>query len=161
MQVKAPSANQTPQNNAPMNKLSILCCPKCNGSVELKNVEIINDELIVSYNCQKGHKGKKVPISEILSNSENISELCECKIHQNEKYVAFCTRCQRDICATCSYDEQHETHVDEIQMFIKMLPKKNEIKEFLDGKKLEMEKLNEAEKLTIDWLTTLKEKFIK
>ena len=45
-------------------------------------------------------------------------------------------------------------------MFIKMLPKKNEIKEFLDAKKAELEKLDEAEKLTIDWLTALKEKFI-
>ena len=77
-------------NNFPM--MSCLTCPKCKSSIEIKFTEVIDNELKITYTCQKGHKDKKIPLTQLINASNGENEICTCEFHKKCKFLGFCNR---------------------------------------------------------------------
>lgn len=142
--------------------LTTLICPECKSSIRIKSLKFENYEYIFSFICQNNHIKDNISLNYLyLDEEKETKENFDCSSHKGEKFNSYCSKCKLDLCNECLYDEDHENHQDSIEFYSKILPKRNEIKDFLEKKKEELNKVKEVQKITIEWINNLRKKFEK
>ena len=105
-----------PKNNMIINLNDLLVCPECSSSIEIINLDEVNNML--EFKCSKNnHKNNKISIAQYLKNTEknqNIKNLNEfkdkCDIHKNNHYISYCFDCKNHLCNECIQNGKHINH---------------------------------------------------
>ncbi|MCQ2821703.1 MAG: TLD domain-containing protein [archaeon] len=135
-----------------------LLCPECKSSLEIKAIELEDMKYIITYTCQNNHTKEKVPLHEFIKSQEGLEpkEIFTCKLHSGAAMSAYCNKCEVEICPNCSFEEIHDDHKEALAIYSSMIPKKSEIKEFVQSKIKEHGILDKNKWAILSWLDELK-----
>lgn len=135
-----------------------MLCPTCFSSIEIQSINLDKNVYYISFICQNGHEVKNKNLIDFLKEKpKETKELLLCDEHE-EKFVAYCTKCEQNLCLECALEDEHKDEPGVILHFPELFPGKKEMKHYVDLKAKELDILQEAKENVFEWIDELKDK---
>ncbi|MCQ2821218.1 MAG: TLD domain-containing protein [archaeon] len=136
-----------------------IVCPQCGTSMEIEEIKLEDGEYKMTFKCQNEHRIEDQSLTEYMTNQPKESkEITICKDHNGEKYVAYCTKCNKNLCMECVIDDEHMNEKGAILNYPQIFPPRKVMKEFIQQKTNELEDLKDSKNKMIQWLDKLKDR---
>ncbi|MCQ2821342.1 MAG: TLD domain-containing protein [archaeon] len=139
-----------------------IVCTQCGSSIDIDYIKMEDGEYKMTFKCQNDHTIEDQSLIEYMSSQQKESkENTSCNTHNGEKYVAYCTKCQKNLCFECAVEDEHMEEEGVILNYPQIFPARKQMKEFIQEKTKELEELEAAKTKVINWLDKMKERMEK
>ena len=139
-----------------------IVCSQCGSSIDIQQIQMDDGEYKICFKCQNDHVVEDQSLYEYMKTQpkEN-KEITSCKDHNGEKYVSYCTKCQKNLCFECVLDDEHKGEQGVLINFPEVFPARKEMKAFIAQKAKELEDLEGARQRVMEWFEKIKERMDK
>lgn len=139
-----------------------ICCSQCGSSIDIHQIHMEDGEYKLSFTCQNDHNVEDQSLIDFMASTpKECQEITTCKEHNDEKFMAYCKKCNKELCLECILEDDHKDDNRTIVNYHEAFPAKKEMKNFIEEKAKELEELDSTRNRFMDWLKNLEKRMDK